>query len=104
MRLSQIERLQRSREFEISYGRLRMQQIETMISDFERQCADLEQQIKAEEVRVRVADPSHFAYPMYARAARERRAKIQASTEILKSELSKLRFERDEAVNQSTAA
>jgi flagellar FliJ protein len=104
MRVNQTERLRRSREFEVNQSRLRANQIETMIAQFDRICADLGQQIDAEETRARISDPTHFAYPTYAKAARERRAKLQRSADALKIELDKLRFEMSEVANPQVAA
>jgi flagellar protein FliJ len=104
MRVNQTERLRRSREFEVNQSRLRANQIETMIAQFDRICADLGQQIDAEETRARISDPTHFAYPTYAKAARERRAKLQRSTDALRIELDKLRFEMNEVSNPQVAA
>ena len=75
-----------------------------MIAEFERICIDLGQQIEAEEVRTRISDPTHFAYPMYAKAARERRAKVQRSADALRIELGRLRVEASEASNHRFAA
>jgi flagellar protein FliJ len=104
MRVNQTERLRRSREFEINQSRLRANQIETMIAQFDRICADLGQQIDAEETRARISDPTHFAYPTYAKAARERRVKLQRSTDALRIELDKLRIEMNEVSNPQVAA
>jgi flagellar protein FliJ len=104
MRVNQSERLRRSREFEVNQSRLRANQIETMIAQFDRICADLGQQIDAEETRARISDPTHFAYPTYAKATRERRAKLQWSADALRIELDKLRFEMSEVANPQVAA
>ena len=104
MRVNQTERLRRSREFEANLSRLRANQIETMIAQFDRICADLGQQIDAEETRARISDQTHFAYPTYAKAARERRAKIQRSADVLKIDLDKLRFETKEVANSQVVA
>ena len=104
MRVNQTERLRRSRKFEANLSRLRANQIETMIAQFDRICADLGQQIDAEETRARISDPTHFAYPTYAKAARERRTKLQRSTDALRIELDKLRFETNEVANSQVAA
>jgi hypothetical protein len=104
MRVNQTERLRRSREFEVNQSRLRANQIKIMIAQFDRICADLGQQIDAEETRARISDPTHFAYPTYAKAARERRAKLQRSNDALKIELDKLRFETNEVANPQVAA
>ena len=104
MRVNQTERLRRSRELEVNQSRLRANQIETMIAQFDRICADLGQQIDAEETRARISDPTHFAYPTYAKAARERRTKLQRSADALRIELDKLRFEMNEVTNSQVAA
>src|SRR5665811_2441426 len=93
MRANQSERLRRSKEFEVGQNRWRANQIETIIAEFDRICIDLGHQIEAEEMRARIFDPTHFAYPTYARAARERRAKVQLSAEALRNELYRLQFE-----------
>ena len=103
MKANQSERLRRSKEFEVGQNRWRANQIETMIAEFDRMCID-RHQIEAEEKRARISDPTHYAYPTYAKAARERRAKLQRSTDALKIELDKLRFEANEVPNRQIAA
>jgi hypothetical protein len=75
-----------------------------MIAEFDRICIDLGHQIEAEEMRARIFDPTHFAYPTYARAARERRAKVQLSAEALRNELYRLQFEATGASSGQFAA
>ncbi len=104
MTANKSERLRRNNEFEFAQNRLRVSQIETMIAAFDRMCVDLGQQIEAEEKRAQISDPTHFAYPTYAKAARERRAKLQQSTDALKIELDRLRVEASEASNHRFAA
>jgi flagellar protein FliJ len=104
MTVNQRERLRRSEEFEVAQNRLRANQIETMIAEFDRICIDLGQQIEAEEKRARISDPTHFAYPTYAKAARERRARVQQSADALRNELDRLRFETTGAYGGQFAA
>jgi flagellar FliJ protein len=104
MRANQSEQLCRSKEFEVNQSRCQANQIETMIAEFDRICIDLGHQIEAEEMRGRNYDPTHFAYPTYAKAARERRAKLQRSTDALRIELDRLRFEANEASDRHFAA
>src|ERR1022692_3428094 len=104
MSANQSEQLRRSKEFEVGQNRRRANQIETMIAAFDRMCIDLGHQIEAEEKRVRICDPAHFAYPTYAKAARERRTKLQRSTDALRIELEKLRSEANEGPNRQIAA
>lgn len=104
MKVTPSERLRRSKEFEVNQSRLRANQIETMIGEFDRMCVDLGRQIEAEETRVKIDDPTHFAYPTYAKAARERRAKLQRSADALKAELDTLRLETNETANWQFAS
>ena len=104
MRANQSERFRRSREFEVNQSRCRANQIETMMVEFDQMCVDLGHQIEAEEMRVRIYDPTHFAYPTCAMAARERRAKLQRSADALRIELDRLRFEANEARDRQFAA
>jgi len=104
MRANQNERLHCSKEFEIRQNRSRANQIETMIAEFDRMCTDLGHQIAAEEMNARICDPLHFAYPTYAKAARERRAKLQRSADALRIELHKLKFEANQARYRQFAA
>jgi hypothetical protein len=92
MKVNQGDRLLRNAEFEANHNRLRAHQMETMIAEFDRMCVDLGQQIEAEEARVRIHDQTHFAYPNYAKAARERQARLERSANALGVELDKLRF------------
>ena len=92
MLANQSELLRRGKDFEVAQNCLRAHQIETMIAEFDRICIDLGHQIEAEETRARIYDTTHFAYPTYAKAARERRAKVQLSVEALRNELDRLQF------------
>ena len=104
MTANKSERLRRNNEFEFAQNRLRASQIETMIAAFDRMCVDLGQQIEAEEKRARSSDPTYFAYPTYAKAARERRARVQQSADALRNELDRLRFETTGAYGGQFAA
>jgi flagellar FliJ protein len=104
MKASKSERLRRINEFEVNQNRWRATQIKTMIAEFDWMCIDLGHQIEAEEMRARIYDPTHFAYPTYAKAARERRAKLQRSADALRIELDRLRFKVNEAANRQFAA
>lgn len=104
MRPNQAERMRRRKEFDASQNRLRAHQIETIIAESDRICIELGHQIRAEEKRARISDPTHFAYPTLAKAARDRRAKIQGSVNALKIELDRLRVEENKASNQQSAA
>lgn len=98
------EHLRRHKEFEANQHRRQAIQIETMIAELDRICIDLAQQIEAEETRARIHDPAHFAYPTYAKAARERCANIQHSANALRAELDRLRVEENDTANRQHAA
>jgi flagellar FliJ protein len=104
MTANKSERLRRNKEFEVAQNLLRASQIETMIAEFDRICINLGHQIEAEEARARISDRAHFAYPTYAKAARERRAKLQLSADALRIELDRLRLQANEASNRQFAA
>jgi flagellar FliJ protein len=104
MRANQSERFRRIKEFEVNQRRWQAIQIETMITELERVCIDLGHQIEAEETRARIHDPKHFAYPTYAKAARERRAKLEQTADVLRIERDRLRSEPNEVTNRQHAA
>jgi flagellar protein FliJ len=104
MRINQSERLHRYREFETNERSRRANQIRKMVSEFDRMCIELEQQIKVEETRARINDPKHIAYPTYAKAARERREKLQRSADAFRVELDRLLFESNKAPSHDDAA
>lgn len=81
------ETLIRLRKFQVDENRRRTAQIEAMIAEFERMGADLEREIKTEQERVGIHDPSHFAYPTYAKAATQRRENLKHSVDDLKRQL-----------------
>jgi len=81
------ETLIRLRKFQVDENRRRTAQIEAMIAEFERMGADLDREIKTEQERVGIHDPSHFAYPTYAKAATQRRENLKHSVDDLKTQL-----------------
>jgi flagellar protein FliJ len=81
------ETLIRLKKFQLDERRRRVTQIEAMIGDFERMAGDLDREIKAEQDRAGIHDPSHFAYPTYAKAAMQRRENLKRSAEELRIQL-----------------
>ncbi len=77
----------RLRRFQADEKRRRVAQIEAMIGEFERMAADLDREITTEESRAGITDPSHFAYPTYAKAAMQRRDNLRRSAGELKGQL-----------------
>jgi flagellar export protein FliJ len=82
------ETLIRLKKFQVDEKRRKVMQIETMIAEFERMGNDLEREIKVEQDRAGIHDPTHFAYPTYAKAAIARRENLKRSADELKGQLS----------------
>src|SRR5919205_2292297 len=81
----------RLKRFQVDEKRRQVAQIETMIAEFERLAADLDQQILAEQQRTGIHDVTHFAYPTFARAAMQRRDNLRTSIEELSGQLQEAR-------------
>ena len=81
------ETLLRLKRFQVDEKRRRVSQIEMMIADFHRMASDLDREIQAEESRAGIADPAHFAYPTYAKAAIQRRENLTRSADELRVQL-----------------
>ena len=67
----------RLKRFQVEEKRRRVRQIEMMVAEFNRMIGDLDREIANEEKRAGISDPSHFAYPTYARAAMARRDNLK---------------------------
>ena len=94
------ETLIRLKRFQVDEKRRRVVQIETMIADFERMASDLDREIAAEEQKAGNSDPAHFAYPTYAKAARQRRDNLRRSADDLKAQLEEAKAELGEALEE----
>ncbi len=77
----------RLKKFQVDEKRRRVAQIEGMIADFQRMAAELEREIQHEQERAGINDPTHFAYPTYAKAAIQRRENLTRSTDELRAQL-----------------
>lgn len=89
--------LVRLKRFQVDEKHRRVAQIESMAADFLRIAADLDREIANEEQKAGIADPLHFAYPTYARAARARRENLVRSAAELKEQLSDAKGQLEEA-------
>ena len=94
------ETLIRLRKFQVDEKRRRVAQIESMVADFDRMAADLEREITAEQDRAGIHDPTHFAYPTYAKAATVRRDNLKRSADELKGQLEDARMALAEAFEE----
>jgi flagellar FliJ protein len=88
------------KRFQVDEKRRRVAQIESMIAEFSRMAADLDREIETEETRTQIADPSHFAYSTYARAARTRRDNLHQSTSELRGQLEEAKGLMEEAMEE----
>jgi flagellar export protein FliJ len=69
----------RLKQFQVTERRRHLQQLDMMIAEFERMAAELDAQIQAEEKKAGITDTTHFAYPTFAKAARQRRDNLMNS-------------------------
>ena len=86
------------RKFQVEDNRLKVARIERMIADFERMDVDLQNEIATEQKRARIHDPTNFAYPLFAKAANQRRENLKRSVDELKSRLEDAKKALAEAV------
>jgi len=90
----------RLKKFQVDEKRRRVAQIENMIADFQRMSADLDREIVTEQERAGISDPSHFAYPTYAKAAIQRRENLTRSADELKGQLEEAKTALAEAFEE----
>ena len=96
--------LLRLKRFQADEKRRRVTQLEMMIAEFNRMAGDLDREIAAEEQRARISDPTHFAYPTYARAARSRRDNLMSSIDELRGQMDEAAARLDEALAEVAKA
>ncbi|AGA65023.1 hypothetical protein B488_10310 [Liberibacter crescens BT-1] len=75
--------LVRLKEFQLNEKRRQFKQMEKMIAEFRRITNDLEQQIILEEQKSGISDSNHFAYPTFAKSARQRVVNLMMSIDNL---------------------
>lgn len=73
----------RLKRFQADEKRRQVNQIQVMIAEFEKMAKDLEEQIAIEQERSGIRDVAHFAYPTFAKAARQRRDNLHNSQQDL---------------------
>ena len=78
------ENLLRLKHFQVEDKTRQLAQIDMMIAEFEKMYGDLQAQIDIEEEKAGITDPSHFAYPTFAKAARQRQENLEGSIRDLK--------------------
>jgi flagellar FliJ protein len=90
------ESLIRLKRFQVEEKRRRISQIEMMVAEFDRMASDLDREIRIEEERAGISDPTHYAYPTYAQAALQRRENLRRSAGELRGQLDEARADFDE--------
>ena len=78
------ENLLRLKHFQVEDKTRQLAQIDMMIAEFEKMHSDLNAQINFEEEKAGITDPTHFAYPTFAKAARARQENLDGSISDLK--------------------
>ncbi len=73
------ENIVRLKQFQVNEKRRQLQQLDLMISEFDRMATELDLQVAAEEKKAGITDINHFAYPTFAKAARQRRDNLKNS-------------------------
>ena len=89
--------LVRLKSFQVNEKKRQRDQLAMMIEEFDRMVSDLTAQIETEERKAGINDPTHFAYPMPAKAAHTRRDKLQDSMRELKVQLDAAKIALEEA-------
>ena len=90
----------RLKKLQVDEKRRKVMQIEGMIAEFERMANDLEREIKVEQDKANIHDPSHYAYPTYAKAAIQRRENLKHSADELKVQLNEAKDALAEAFEE----
>ena len=100
------ENLVRLKQFQVNDKRRQLLQLDMMIAEFDRMAGELEIQIAAEEKKAGITDINHFAYPTFAKAARQRADNLQVSIRELKiqQEAAEISLEEVSAEHAKAAA
>ncbi|MCB1448682.1 MAG: flagellar export protein FliJ [Nitratireductor sp.] len=73
------DNLLRLKHFQVQDRTRQLAQIDMMIQEMTRMSDDLQTQIRIEEEKSGITDVSHFAYPTFAKAARQRHENLLVS-------------------------
>ena len=94
------DNLLRLKQFQVRDKTRQLAQIDMMIAEFEKMHGDLQAQINVEEDKAGITDPTHFAYPTFAKAARQRQQNLIGSIQDLKEK----RVNAEAALEEAEAA
>jgi len=98
------DNLVRLKQFQVNEKKRQLQQLDAMIAEFDRMAGELDLQIANEERKAGITDVNHFAYPTFAKAARQRRDNLQNSKSDLVSQRQAAETLLDEAEAQLAKA
>ena len=90
----------RVKKFQVDEKRRKVMRIEGMLATLESMADQLEREVKAEQHHAGIHDPSHFAYPTYAKAAAQRRENLKRSADDLKNELNAAKLALTDALGE----
>ncbi|PWV95817.1 hypothetical protein DFR52_10882 [Hoeflea marina] len=90
--------------FQVNEKTRQLSQIQLMMAEMEKMSAELEYQIAVEEKKAGISDVAHFAYPTFAKAARQRADNLQHSIKELKVQLDAAELALEEAQAEHTKA
>ncbi|MBO6919339.1 MAG: flagellar export protein FliJ [Rhizobiaceae bacterium] len=96
----------RLKQFQVAEKTRQLNGIQIMMAEMEKMVAELEYQVASEEKKSGISDPSNYAYPTFAKAARLRAENLQGSIRELKVQLdaAELALEEAEAEFNKAAA
>tara|TARA_Y100000815_G_C13115592_1_gene414829 strand:- start:4 stop:492 length:489 start_codon:yes stop_codon:yes gene_type:complete len=97
LRMKSRESLVRLKQFQVTEKSRQLNQIQLMMAEMQKMAAELEYQIVAEEKKAGINDPSHFAYPTFAKAARQRADNLSNSIRELQVQLDAAEIALEEA-------
>jgi flagellar export protein FliJ len=90
----------RLKRFQVDEKRRQVSQIEAMLAEFQRNVDELDEQIRLEQERSGISDPTHYAYPTFAKAAMTRRDNLVVSMDGLRKQLDDARADLGEAFEE----
>jgi hypothetical protein len=87
----------RLKHFQVEDKTRQLTQIDLMIGELTRMADELDRQIRIEEEKSGITDVNHFAYPTFAKAARQRHENLQVSIRELEEKRAAAQDALDEA-------
>jgi flagellar FliJ protein len=95
--------LARLKEFQTRQYRREIDQLRIMIADIELLAQTLDRDIRTEEARTGMHDPTYFAYPTFAKASIQRRDNLRQSADRLKLKLDEATTALSKLIEESEA-